>query len=215
MITITVESKIDDIKPMAIISNPERIRIMLDETRLSILRVMRLGIYRGDKYAHDFTVTEIAERMETNPQRIYHHVDKLVEHNFLIKSREEKKKRSIISYYKRTSQGFVISYNSDEPLPQLQDRHMQFINSIKDTFDLTISDNELEELGMLMGKLLKMESIVLNELNSVIKPKCNVDKNIFFIIQFVQHLRLIDNEESYKTYKDLAKILLKSLNNKK
>lgn len=210
-----MESKNDNIKPMAIVSNPERIRIMLDETRLSILRVMRLGIYRGDQYTHDFTVAEIAERMETNPQRIYHHVDKLVEHDFLIKSREEKKKRSIITYYQRTAQGFVISYNSDEPLPQLEDRHMQFINSIIDTFDLSVSDDELRELGFLMGKLLKMESNVLNELNSVIKSKCNVDKNIFYIIQFVQHLQLIDNEESYKIYKNLSNILLKSLNNKK
>lgn len=210
-----MESKNDNIKPMAIVSDPERIRIMLDETRLSILRVMRLGIYRGDQNTHDFTVAEIAERMETNPQRIYHHVDKLVEHDFLIKSREEKKKRSIITYYQRTAQGFVISYNSDEPLPQLEDRHMQFINSIIDTFDLSVSDDELRELGFLMGKLLKMESNVLNELNSVIKSKCNVDKNIFYIIQFVQHLQLIDNEESYKIYKNLSNILLKSLNNKK
>ena len=88
---------------------------------------------------------------------------------------------------------------------------MQFINSIIDTFDLTMSEEELEELGKLMGKLLKLESNVLSDLNSALKPKCNVDKNIFYIIQFVQHLLLIDTEKSYKIYKDLAKILLKTL----
>ncbi|MCY3414069.1 MAG: winged helix-turn-helix transcriptional regulator [Candidatus Heimdallarchaeota archaeon] len=198
---------------IAIISDPEKIRIMLDETRLQILRVMRHGIQRqGEPLSYDYTVAEISDLLKTKPQRIYHHVDKLIAHGFLIKSKEEKKSRSTLAYYRRTANGFIISYDSDQEIEDLSNHNKDFMNNLLKVFEIELNEEEIAKTYLLLDELMKLESKIFKTLNDRITTthQTNNDR-IFNFTRFMMGIGVVNSERGSEIYQEFGKLLFNRL----
>ncbi|MHA2091538.1 MAG: winged helix-turn-helix domain-containing protein [Candidatus Kariarchaeaceae archaeon] len=178
------------IKAIEIIADPTRIRIMLDETRSEILKIMKDGIYRDGVLSHDLSVSEIAERLGSPPQRIYHHVDKLVEFEFIEKSREEKKIRSITTYYQRTAKAFIISFDSDNPSKDLTSKTDKWVRSMLRSFGIRLHDHEIYTLIELIAKLWQKSAQIIEKLSEKVLDDIsykNFDKSFGFLNEIMLH----------------------------
>ncbi|MHA2503910.1 MAG: ArsR/SmtB family transcription factor [Candidatus Kariarchaeaceae archaeon] len=169
-----------DPRPVEIVYDEERIKVLIDETRKRILSVL-------SNTEVDMSVSEIADHLGTNPQRIYHHVDKLVECNFLVKTREERKKRSVTSYYARTAQAFIVSYSTDRGYIHDQQLSTHFIDNFKTLLNMDFSHTEELELRKMIRKLAAIsEKVFLNISNSSEEeiPRHTVE-NLYFLLEYL------------------------------
>ncbi|MHA1245294.1 MAG: ArsR/SmtB family transcription factor, partial [Candidatus Heimdallarchaeota archaeon] len=82
-----------------VVSDPEKIKILVDPMRRKILRTMREGLENDDgTIRKEMTVPEIARKLGVTAPKCYHHLDLLVENGFVRVAREEKKTRTSITY---------------------------------------------------------------------------------------------------------------------
>jgi DNA-binding transcriptional ArsR family regulator len=132
-----------------IVSDPQRIKALIDENRLGILRALREGISEeNDTIRYEMTVPEIAQRLGKKAPNLYHHADVLVEHGFLEVARQEQKKRSFITYYRRTKPVFIIASEPERELPHDVIFDKPLVAALAHALDL--SDETKEELRKLM-----------------------------------------------------------------
>ena len=76
----------------------------MDKTRREILAVLKKGIELEDEtISYELSVPQIAEVIGATPQKIYHHIDVLEENNFIRIAKEERRKRSTVTFYERTA----------------------------------------------------------------------------------------------------------------
>ncbi len=144
-----------NIPEIQVISDPEVIKILLNPTRREILKVLRKGYYRdgSSKISYDMSVSEIAEILETTPQRLYHHIDKLIEAGLVEKSREMKKVRSVITFYRRTARNFIIAYEADETGQMYEEQGKNLAKTLDEAFNLKLSEREKERLANLLTNI--------------------------------------------------------------
>ncbi|MFQ5978766.1 MAG: ArsR/SmtB family transcription factor [Candidatus Heimdallarchaeota archaeon] len=128
-----------------IVSDPKRIRALIDKNRLEILRALREGITEENgTIRYEMTVPEIAKRLGKNAPNLYHHADVLTEHSFLEVARQEQKKRSSITYYRRTKPVFVIASQPEGEIPyDVYDKPL--MAAMVNSFGLTLETKELLE----------------------------------------------------------------------
>jgi DNA-binding transcriptional ArsR family regulator len=190
-----------------VISDPEKIRILMDETRREILKVMNTNSFRDGKKAFDMSVGEIAEALGSQPQRIYHHIDKLVEAGFVVKSREEKKTRSIVTYYKRTAKAFIIAYEeSDVSREIFTKRSHDFLATLQEAFKLKFSPEEVEELSNLISKLWKNRSKHIESLSKKLNPDFK-GKDVDFMFRFLREIMECNDSIYKETIVKITKIV--------
>lgn len=209
----TTENPEEYQRELIVISDPEKIRILMDDTRREILQVMRTTTYRDGKKVVDMSVGEIADALDTAPQRIYHHIDKLIEAGFVIKSREEKKTRSTVTYYKRTAKGIIIAYEEQDLSPQMYEkRSMNYLKSLSEAFDLDFSTDELEVLGDHLSKLWKNNAKFLEAISEHIHPNFK-GKDIDHMIRFMRGVFEYKDGVYNEHMKVIADIILPKMQN--
>lgn len=136
-----------------IVGNPEEIKILVDPMRRKILRTMREGIENDDgTIRKEMTVPEIARKLGVSAPKCYHHLDLLVDYGFVRVAKEEKKKRTSITYYERTAPAFVLASSIDEVERQEGIRENPLIKLINDAFLLGLKSDELEEAQKLIDE---------------------------------------------------------------
>jgi DNA-binding transcriptional ArsR family regulator len=84
-------------KPIITITDPEAVKVAVDETRRRILYLLR---------AKEMTVSKIAEELSLTPQTVYHHIKKLCEVGMVEVSKEVRVDHLIESYYRATAEVF-------------------------------------------------------------------------------------------------------------
>ncbi|MHA1555933.1 MAG: ArsR/SmtB family transcription factor [Candidatus Heimdallarchaeota archaeon] len=136
-----------------VVSDPEKIKILVDPMRRKILRTMREGIENEDgTIRKEITVPEIARKLGVSAPKCYHHLDLLLENGFVRVAKEEKKKRTSITYYERTAPAFVLASTIDEIEREeglVTEPLMFFVNN---GFNLNLSKKELEEAQKLIDE---------------------------------------------------------------
>jgi DNA-binding transcriptional ArsR family regulator len=135
-----------------IVSDPERIKILVDPMRRKILRTMREGLEEEGKIRKEMTVPEIARKLGVSAPKCYHHLDLLVEHRFVRVAKEEKKKRTSITYYERTSPAFVLASTIDEVERKEGIKTDPLISFINHGFHFQLSEKEQEEAQKLIDE---------------------------------------------------------------
>ncbi len=210
-----MQNTVNTISRIESVSDPERIKIMLEDRRLEILRIMRNGIYREgeDKISYEYTAAEIASRMEdhTPPQKIYHHLDKLLKHNFIVETKIMKKDRVRIKYYQRTSHGFIVRF-TNEPIEELSQYNKNFVDDIIRSFGISISEDSKNRLYVLVDELSVHQSDIYDKLKDKIVKKHTDNTNLIYIIRFMQSIALTNSEESFEIYREIADILINQSN---
>jgi DNA-binding transcriptional ArsR family regulator len=200
-----------DTRSIEIVSDPVRIRTMLDETRSEILKIVKMGIYREGILTYDMSVGEISDRIGSAPQRIYHHVDKLIEHGFLEKSREEKKVRSITTYYKRTAKAFIINYDADNPPKDVANKTEEWVKTMLTGFNIQLHSHEIITLLELISKLWHRSAIIMQSLSTKVSNDISY-KDFDQVFGFLNDIMLYNDPEVRETKDAISKILVPKLN---
>lgn len=159
-----------------LIEEPEKIQIMLEETRRSILAILGAGIEEeGTGKRYSMSVSEITSQLNAlNPMAngklrfkqtaIYHHVEVLKETGFIT---IDNQLSGVTTFYCRTAPVFVVSTilassidetNSDEPITErLRAKSKKLLKS----FDFDLEDEAIvKEFEKLMNIYSKKSSLL-------------------------------------------------------
>jgi len=84
-------------KPIMTITDPEAVKVAVDETRRKILYLLR---------AKEMTVSKISDELNLTPQTVYHHIKKLCNVGMVEVAKEVRVDHLIESYYRATAEVF-------------------------------------------------------------------------------------------------------------
>jgi len=207
-----LENKEFKVVPIKIITDQEKIKIIMDKTRMKILKLLREGIIEEGKRRHELTVREMAELLNiSTPQSLYHHVDLLVEHGFLYPAKEVKKKRSKITYYARTASVFFVVSSLGE-VPEYDLGMGEFVKVFLDTLGIEVSDEEFHELAKLFVEFQKRETDIISKYAPLIKMRDEEDQSNFNQGLWVfAKIMLASDEHGIEISKKISKIIFPKL----
>jgi DNA-binding transcriptional ArsR family regulator len=98
------EDKIQKVKEIAIVSDPQKLKMVLDKLSWKIM----VTISKKEMYP-----LEIARELGIHEQKVYYHIRKLAKAGAITVAKEEEKKGAIAKYYKPVSQAFGIELPSE------------------------------------------------------------------------------------------------------
>lgn len=173
-----------------VVCDPKKIKILVDPMRRKILRTMREGIEDDDgTIRKEMTVPEIARKLGVSAPKCYHHLDLLHDHGFVKVAKEEKKKRTSITYYERTAPAFVLANTIDEVERKEGIRQHPLIELINDGFLLNLSKEEQTKAQQLIDEFSSRSHNIYVEVAKKLKgniPEDKLGRTIGFVAnQFV------------------------------
>jgi DNA-binding transcriptional ArsR family regulator len=190
-----------------IVSDPEKIKILVDPMRRKILRTMRQGIENEDgTIRKEMTVPEIARSLGVTAPKCYHHLDLLVENGFVRVAREEKKTRTSITYYVRTSPAFVLASTIDEIEREEGIKRDPLIAIINNGFKLGLSKKEMDEAQKLIEEYISRTHDVFIKVAKQLKGNLPEDRT-GEVLRFVGDLQTVRDERSEEIRKELSKYI--------
>ncbi len=190
-----------------IVSEPAKIKILVDPMRRRILGTMRSGIENEDgTIRNEMTVPEIARKLGVSAPKCYHHLDLLLENGFVRVAKEEKKKRTSITYYERTAPAFILASSIDEVERQEGIRENPLIQFIDDGFRLNLSKKEQEDAQRLIDEYASINH------SYVVKAAKNLKGNIpgnqmKAVLGFISAQYASQNKRSQEIRKELTKFI--------
>ena len=192
---------------VTIVSDPEKIKILVDPMRRKILRTMREGKETDEgTIRKEMTVPEIAQKLGVAAPKCYHHVDLLLEHGFVKVAREEMKKRSKITFYERTSPAFVLASTIDEIERKEGIRTDPLISFISDGYRLNLSEKQKEEAQKLMDDLGSRRHDIMVKVAQDLKGNIPEDK-LRDVINFVSNQKASNDPKCLEIHKELEKYI--------
>ncbi len=148
------------------ISDPNHIKLMVDEKRQEVLRVLR-------NQDEPMTVKQIADELGVKPANVHFHVKKLEEIDILHMVRTEEVHGIIAKYYEPTAMIFKLTCKELDPGTQMQ-VNMNFASAAEISFEKEKQKFiEISQRGQSGGKRLSNSDIYLTreeftELNDLI-----------------------------------------------
>ncbi len=190
-----------------VVSDPEKIKILVDPMRRKILRTMREGIENEDgTIRKEITVPEIARKLGVSAPKCYHHLDLLLENGFVRIAKEEKKKRTSITYYERTAPAFVLASTIDEIEREeglVIEPLMYFVNK---GFMLNLSEKELIEAQKLANELASRRHSIYVKIAKSIKGNIPEEK-IRNVLNFVANQSATEDKRCKEIHNELQKYI--------
>ena len=92
-----------------IITDPEVGKLLADETRRKILRILS---------HEEMSATDLAKKLDKNHSSIVHHLNTLLDAELITVTREEQVRNMIQPYYMSVSEEFHVSYRVTEALEE-------------------------------------------------------------------------------------------------
>lgn len=197
------------IKAVKVVDDPEKFKLLADETRRKIIFLLR---------AKEMTVSQIASTLEFTPQAIYHHIKKLQDADLVQVAREERMGHLIESYYRSTAEAFICSVGATPSGREFFEKQME--TALKTLvmlgFDLEYGEEDIDVLIQKQDDLQKccsgkdFEKDMKDELD-------DLDANTLAIVKEYGKLLAMTDEEFVKRQKLEGEFreTLKSLQNKK
>lgn len=190
-----------------IVSDPQKIKILVDPMRRRILRTMREGLENEDgTIRKEMTVPEIARKLGVSAPKCYHHLDLLLENGFVRIAKEEKKKRTSITYYERTSPAFILASTIDEIERNEGIRTDPLIAFINAGFKLGLSDKDQEEAQKLIDEYNRNSHQLVLDVSKQVKGNIPEDK-IRDVINLVSNQFIAEDKRCQEIRKELLKFL--------
>jgi DNA-binding transcriptional ArsR family regulator len=190
-----------------VVSNPEKIKILVDPMRRKILRTMREGLENDDgTIRKEMTVPEIARKLGVTAPKCYHHLDLLVENGFVRVAREEKKTRTSITYYERTAPAFVLASTIDEIQKQEGIDRDPLISIIDNGFKLELSKKEMDEAQKLIEEYSSRSHNIYVKVAKQLKGNLPEDRT-GIVLRFVGEQLASQDERCEQIRKELAKYI--------
>jgi len=177
-------------KDLKVIEDPKTIKIGIEETRNKILSILKRD---------DFSIKEIANKLDKDKSTIYRHVKKLEKHDFVVAIEDDGKRR-----YTRKAHTYYIDpeyINFEDKLSVIINWHLDFNSK-----DL----NFMEELGYENDRsddLLKNIGSFLTSLDKRLEDKIDDDIDIkktdtmtLMRTKLLAYLLFIYNDEDVNDY---------------
>ena len=188
-----------------VVSDPEKIKILVDPMRRKILRTMREGLENDDgTIRKEMTVPEIARKLGVTAPKCYHHLDLLVENGFVRVAREEKKTRTSITYYERTAPAFVLASTIDEIHKEEGIERDPLISIIDNGFKLGLSAKEQTEAQKLIEEYSTRSHSIYVNVAKQLKGNLPEDRT-GTVLRFVGEQLASQDERCVEIRKELAK----------
>jgi len=190
-----------------IVTDPDKIKILVDPMRRRILGTMREGLENDDgTIRKEMTVPEIARKLGVSAPKCYHHLDLLVEHGFVRVAKEEKKKRTSITYYERTSPAFVLASSIDELERKEGIREAPLIKFINEGFMLGLSEKEQKEAQILIDEFTERNHKYIIKAAQQFKGKIP-DQRMRDVLGFIASQYASQDDRCIEIRKELNKFL--------
>ena len=186
-----------------VITDPEVIKLMLEDTRRKILALLR---------NREMTISQLSEILGKTPQTVYHHIEKLKEAGLVEVKRTEMKGNLVEKYYGRTADAFYINlYLGDEELRYLARSRLKTKLDIFKALGYEFDDEELLDV---MDKLLEKEHEFKTEISKEIEAneealKDFSNEDIIHAIEWLAMAKMGRDKESIELLQKLGKILKK------
>ena len=190
-----------------VVSDPEKIKILVDPMRRKILRTMREGLENDDgTIRKEMTVPEIARKLGVTAPKCYHHLDLLVDNGFVRVAREEKKTRTSITYYERTSPAFVLASTIDEIQKEEGIESDPLIAIIDNGFKLGLSEKQMKEAQKLIEEYSTRSHRIMVNVAKQLKGNLPEDRT-GTVLRFVGEQLASQDEQCEEIRKELAKYI--------
>ncbi len=133
-------------KPIMTITDPEAVKVAVDETRRKMLYLLR---------AKEMTVSKIAEELNLTPQTVYHHIKKLCDVGMVEVAKEVRVDHLIESYYRATAEMFHFTVgkesNSKETVAEKVKSILEALKQIG--YKIEYNQQKIDELAELSIEL--------------------------------------------------------------
>ena len=197
------------VKVVEIISDPEQIKVLMDKTRREILSVLKKGIkLKDESMEYELSVPQIAEVIEATPQKIYHHIDVLEENGFIRIAKEERRKRSTVTFYERTALVFYIlakASGEEEKLEKCNSGELML-----NVFGVDASEEEKEEINNTLTQLQEAEVEAVSEISKKFVgevPRASVE----YILLYLTKIYMATNPMYNDLFAKLDKLILSKI----
>jgi DNA-binding transcriptional ArsR family regulator len=188
-----------------IITDPEVGKLLADETRRKILRILS---------HEEMSATDLAKKLEKNHSSIVHHLNTLIEAKLIHITRQEQVRNMIQPYYKAVSRDFYVSYRVTEALEEDPDYSVWtdgYLERLIEGLEMYGVTFPVEEKSRVKQLLLKCHIINKKAYEERVQRKIK-EKDIGryaqrSIAHIVAHLQLLDNTEYNNTLEELKKII--------
>ena len=192
---------------MHIITDPEVGKLLAEETRRRILRILS---------HEEMSATDLAKKLDKNHSSIVHHLNTLLEAGLITVTREEQVRNMIQPYYKAISEEFHVSYRVTEALEEdpdysaWTDTYIERLVEGLGMYDVEIPDEIKPRVKQL---LLRCHIFNKRAYEERIMRKTN-DRDIGryaqrCIAHIVSHVQLMENPEYRKNIEELREIMNK------
>ncbi|MHA1169343.1 MAG: winged helix-turn-helix domain-containing protein [Candidatus Hodarchaeales archaeon] len=213
----------DTKKTCVVISDPAIIKIILDDKRRAILRVLRNGVVdkpveNDDEEPvrrYEMTAIEMVEQLnnkglDIKKSAVYFHLDKLEEAGLIEVARKEQKKRSMITYYRRTAPIFLISYHDapevKEEIKKSKDKgYRKYIELFIKAFGKENSENK-EEIVQALDELYSCYEEAQLEISNKMIGEIP-DNKALKVFQGAIDIKLAADEKYHEHAKKITKLL--------
>ena len=181
-----------------VITDPEVIKLMLEDTRRKILALLR---------NREMTISQLSEILGKTPQTIYHHIEKLKAAGLVEVKRTEMKGNLVEKYYGRTADAFYINlYLGDEELRYFARSRLKTKLEI---FKALGYEFDEEELLNVMDRLLEKEHEYKTEISKEIeaneeKLRDFLDEDIIHAIEWLAMAKMGRDDESISLVRRLG-----------
>ena len=190
-----------------VVSDPEKIKILVDPMRRKILRTMRECLENDDgTIRKEMTVPEIARKLGVTAPKCYHHLDLLVENGFVRVAREEKKTRTSITYYERTAPAFVLASTIDEIQKEEGIDRDPLISIIDNGFKLGLSEKDQADAQKLIEEYSTRSHSIYVKVAKQLKGNLPEDRT-GTVLRFVGEQLASQDERCEEIRKELGKYI--------
>jgi len=190
-------------KKVKVITDPEVIKLMLEDTRRQILKLLR---------NREMTISQLSDILGKTPQTVYHHIEKLKEVNLVEVKRTEMKGNLVEKYYGRTADVFYINlYLGDEELRYLARSKLK---TKLDIFKALGYKFDEEQLLNIMDKITEKEHSYTTKISKELEGKEEAlkefsNEDIIHAVDWLSMAELGRDKEALELLRKLGEILKK------
>lgn len=190
-------------KKVKVITDPEVIKLMLEDTRRQILKLLR---------NREMTISQLSDILGKTPQTVYHHIEKLKEVGLVEVKRTEMKGNLVEKYYGRTADVFYINlYLGDEELRYLARSKLKTKLDIFKALGYKFNEEQLLDI---MDKITEKEHSYTTKISKKLEGKEEAlkefsNEDIIHAVDWLSMAELGRDEEALELLRKLGEILKK------
>ncbi|RLF84225.1 transcriptional regulator [Thermococci archaeon] len=190
-------------KKVKVITDPEVIKLMLEDTRRQILKLLR---------NREMTISQLSDILGKTPQTVYHHIEKLKEVSLVEVKRTEMKGNLVEKYYGRTADLYNINlYLGDEELRYLARSKLK---TKLDIFKALGYKFDEEQLLDIMDKITEKEHSYTTKISKELEGKEEAlkefsNEDIIHAVDWLSMAELGRDKEALELLRKLGEILKK------